>query len=361
MEIAKHMRIVRAVPEDDFIEKRQKAIQSLSALYEKKLGGEHILELAGAISAHLSSANSPLPSPITDETAQIISNEAPSFVADEDTELEIAVCVSLCVLQILRGKPNDPAVAPLAGAFALALSSICECKEQKIEALRQDLLLSAYHVVRTQAIESRKRKLVNVGKVPAQKEGETIEAWVPRVFGHLGTRLGSAVENAEKDHEEIDLLWWTLNGRSKLLDRHLSKIQSPDAAVIAGVEFASMLQSWPADAHRDLAVRNLQANGGEIAFAELAKIKTETRKQLLLSIGSGSNLVVKYPTIFAALWVASHCTTSNDAEKQIEAAGLNLVLKQTCRDWGRRVVDEVSVLSNLGWPPTLELTDDEAV
>ena len=136
-------------------------------------------------------------------------------------------------------------------------------------------------------------------------------------------------ENAVLDREELDFMWWLLSGRSELLDEPLDSLPGAVRAVAAGLDGALKLRRLPADAHRNIVLRNIE-NGEPLSLMELIELLGERRTKLATNFGS---IKADESAVFPLM--AAIKTGSTDACASEE--------KRTAWEWGGRALLEGAI------------------
>jgi hypothetical protein len=133
--------------------------------------------------------------------------------------------------------------------------------------------------------------------------------------------------NAALDREELDFMWWSQLARSRLLDRPLGGLSEPVRLVASGVEATAHLRRMPAEVHRDLVLRTVDADP-ELDLAALVAEIGDDRERL--AGGFQTHNVNAHPTVFPLL----HAVSTG------EAAGPGADIKRRASTWGSRALLE---------------------
>lgn len=137
--------------------------------------------------------------------------------------------------------------------------------------------------------------------------------------------------NATLDREELDFLWWALLGRSRVLGRTLGAISEPTRIIAMGIEAAELLRRFPAEVHRDIVLRTLDANPS-MRLADLIQNIGDDAPALR---GVFDNDVVKRnPSVFPLL-----CAIVGGA-----APPNGAMLTRNVEEWGGRALLEAALV-----------------
>lgn len=238
IDIAKYIRIFEADPDDDFVIKRQTALNAIAAKLSEIDTFDGLMTLAQIVTDSIYDPEL-LDGEISSDIEQAVKAESPAFLA-EGNELQIAMMMAVGVLEIISEAEPTSGPASRADYLALAiwsgLSFNKPLSNPKIESLRQELLSKSSDLFLSSAEKSRQR-------LSASK---------------MTIKILSA--NAALDREELDILWWVFDGWSNLAKARLSMLSECSASIIAAFEVASRLRRIPAEAHRQLSMRYISDN-----------------------------------------------------------------------------------------------------
>lgn len=344
--IAKHVRIFIAEPSDDLVDKRTTAIATLTAALGKKVRQPEILQLANSVTTGVVDL-SRLGASLATEVEAAIKERSTAFDRDGN-ELEILVCLLLALCQQLENHEAGPTSQSLNETQAAALWSALSFQppraEPKLEALRSELMAKAQCLVLTLGENGRRRlevpdfSVINDADEGEEEEGEES---VEEDFAQFkedfmaGTKATIAALrlNANLDREELDLLWWALGDWSDLLDKRLSSLPAPIAAVTCGIEIGRALRKLPATAHKHLALRNIVDDAASLSLSEVVE-SIGAQKEQLLSAFANQQWISEFPAVFPLLHALQTGETSAEGSDQ----------KRSLRDWGARALLETSLV-----------------
>lgn len=343
--IAKHIRIFNTEPSDDLVDKRTAAIAKLTAVLGKKARLPEILQLANNVAAGVIDPNK-LSTALATEVEAAIKERSTAFDRDGN-ELEVLICLLLAMCQRLEnheaGTTSQSSNESRAAAVWSALSFQPSRSEPKLEALRDELMAKAQALVLASGESGRKRLEVpdfsiEDGDESEEEEDEESEEGDIAQFKEdfmAGTEatIVALRTNADLDREELDLLWWALGDWSDLLDKRLSTLPAPLAAVTSGIEIGRALRKLPASAHKHLALRNIADDAASLNLSELIEA-IGTEKEKLLSAFANRQWLSEFPEVFPLLHALQTGKTSADVSDQ----------KRSLRDWGARALLETSIL-----------------
>jgi hypothetical protein len=335
LDFAAHLRIVNSAPNDDFVQKRSSAIMEVATWLTGRSSANEILVNAEALASTIGSEGNVLNPIIGAAVGAAIKKASPAFVPDE-APLDVFVCFALALSGVLTrsvgGKPQASKSRPcLAAAIALGIALRPALNQPRLEGLRVALLELA-------------RRVAGEAAEAARARDELEELPDSASTAQLKKAALTLAANASLDREEVDLLWWAVNGRSSILGGRIAAAPPAVASVAAGFELARMLRHLPLDAHRDLAVRNLPGSS-DIMLREFLMLDRRLASELLGLVPDGAERVRTAPTILpltCALTIAA--VESGERAALAEGLGLPLAQAQSVDVWARRALDEASLV-----------------
>lgn len=262
-DIAEHIRIFEANPDDDFVTKREAAIKVVVGKLGKKVSFKELLNLADDISTAMFDLKVS-ESAICEEMIEALKAKSSSFSAT-DNALQVAVCAALAVLKFIGD--STPATGRVTNSvflsFALwsALSNRQPIKDPKLESLRLEVLNEARELTLRSANSARTRANIPELKWPTKGDvKETVEEEDTSAVDFEAAAkktIGSLESNAALDREELDILWWVLGSWSDIAQNRIHTLSELNRAIISGIEISKMLRRVPGDAHRHMALRGI--------------------------------------------------------------------------------------------------------
>lgn len=270
--MAEYARIFDTGTGDEWVEKRKSAVADTKAWFET-LSTLHVIKVASGIATAVA-GGADLPNDIAAIGEQKIQGHASSFVrAVDQGELQIKVVLMAAAIDVVSHRPvaggGWSTADALAAAFWSALCFQTPLAQAKIERLRQDLLSASRERVLQVASAARKRRLVpKIGPVNIAQDsvpGGKVNAAFMRAVEPMVSVMR---DNAALDREELDFVWWVLSDRSDSLDEPFSSMSDATRAIVAGFDASAKLRKLPADAHKNVVLRNV-ANDRKLALAEL--------------------------------------------------------------------------------------------
>lgn len=333
MDLARYLRIFESSPTDDFVEKRQVAVNELAGLYQKKSNIVDILALANELAFSVTSKGQ-LSAILIPQAEAVIKKQSPSFVQD-DHVLQIKVCALAAALKVLEDASPGGAVLLrsdfLAAGLWSALSFQKPLGQPKLEQLRQDILKRAAELTLATAESSRERL-----SVPDAVFGVTeAEAWagLEKKWKAGPLKAIDALRfNAALDREEIDFLWWALSDWSDTFEKRLSALPVELRAVTAGVELSMLLKRLPAEAHKHLVLRTAGAG------------KAQNLKDLVKELGDKSS---KFAEIYAENDALKRCPVVFPLLTMVvngQEVGSGHKETRDISEWGARALLEAGIL-----------------
>jgi hypothetical protein len=328
--IAVHLRITGLTPSNDDVNSRKAAATSLAAAWGKIKDIPGIIQKSSAIAESLGGDGVPSEG-LGNEVQAAVQKHASAFLYSE-SPLEVGICAGMAAVSIMKPEPGPSGwqiVDIYTNALWSALSFQPLLEEEKRENLRGEVLERARLRSIDSAEKARERITVSdpldlVVSIDDQK----------RVTTNFKKATLDTIEalrrNAALDREEIDFLWWSQLGRSRLLNRPLATIAEGCRLVASGIEAASHLRRFPAHVHRDLVLRTADKDP-ELNLPELLAAIDGDRAAL--AEGIGSQAVTEYPVVFPLL--NAIVTGATDA--------LGGQQKRKASDWGARALLEGSL------------------
>lgn len=292
-----HMRITGLSVSNDDVDSRKKAITHLSAAWGKIKSPTDILAKAAEIAVALGGDGSS-PATLSSEVEGAVQKHASAFLSSE-RPLEVGICAGMAALSLMESKPGTSGwtITDLySNALWLALAFQPALQEVKREALRIEVLDRARERSLESATKARERE-----PVPEAQDLEVAtddKANVTTNFKNIATGIIDPLRrNAALDREELDYLWWAQLNRSRVLGRSLSDIPEATRLVTMGLEGAGLLRRLPADVHREIVLRTVEADP-ELDLGELLEVIGADCTALASKVPTG---VTAMPTIYPLL------------------------------------------------------------
>jgi len=334
MDIAQHIRVFDKTPSDELVGKRTEAIVTLAGKYQANTTVDSLLQLAADLVKGVAKGGD-LPETRVAEVEAVIKEKSPSFVR-EGQELQILTCALLAASKLLTEATPTHGTWSRLDVLALGLWSGLGFQvprsEERLEALRSELLIAARDLVLASAENARARQ-----DVPA------VTASMPDAYDPA--KIGKAVQdgaaqaidalrmNAALDREEIDLLWWVLSGWSKVAGKSFSSISETAAVIASGFEVGGIVRRIPVEAHKHLILRMLKEDPSVSMHDILESLKDE-RAQIASFFGN-DHLLDGRESLFP---LVTACISGKSGGKGAGARSLKL------SDWAARALLESSIL-----------------
>ena len=326
---AVHMRIVSLSVTNEDVDACKAAAAKLSEKWGRSRNKASMLQKASQIAVALGGDGTP-PENLGTEVEGAIQSHASAFLYAE-RPLEVGICAGIGAMNLLAGptKSNGWTNADaLAGALWSALGFQPPLENDRRETLRKEVLDIAQS--RTMETAEGARQRTNVSDFGQFRITEGSWAQVPSNFKRAtGATIDALRRNAALDREELDFLWWSQMGRSKLLDRSLSEINEFVRLVALGIEAVRHLRHLPCEVHRDVVLRALETNP-ESDLNELITMIGEDRTTLGAAYETADSVVGRAPGVFPLLHALATGSASGDG------AGA----KRTAAEWGARALLE---------------------
>ncbi len=335
VDVAAYARIFAAVPDDDLVGKRTSAVKDLGAKIVKGNQIPVLLQYANDIALAVD-ASAGAPATLLGDVQASVRKTAVAFVAEE-APLEATVCALMAALQVIEGGKPSRSVLTSVDLFAVGLWSALGFqsarKEAKFEELRVAVLARAQALIASSAEAGRLRHAIPdvVAVAPAELDGTNLAKTVNEA---TNPALSALRYNAQIDREEIDLLWWVIGDRSRLLGHRFSATSTPVAtALAAGLEAGEIVRRVPGAAHRNLAQRQGGAADEAYTLKELLQALGDDRVKLAVSF-EGDAQVTSYPAVFPLLHALKVGHGSDPKSR----------LKRSLVEWTERALLERAIL-----------------
>lgn len=335
VDIAAYARIFAAIPDDDLVGKRTSAVKDIGAKIVKGNQTAVLLQYANDIALAADASAGP-PAALLSEVQASVRKTAVAFVAEE-AQLESTVCALMAALQVIEGGKPSRNVLTSVDLFAVGLWSALGFqparKEAKLEELRAAVVVRAQALIASSAEAGRLRH--PVPDVNAAPPATLDSASVATTVNDSTSPTVDALRyNAQIDREEIDLLWWVIGDRSRLLNQRFSTAPNRVAAALAaGLETGEIVRRVPGAAHRNLAQRQGGAADEAYTLKELLQALGDDHLKLAASF-SGSSQVDGYPAVFPLLH-ALRAGKGSDSRSR---------LKRSLAEWTERALLERAIL-----------------
>lgn len=337
--IATHMRITNLQVTNEDVDTRTAAVSDLVAAWGKLKDTETIIAKGAAIAEALGGAGTPSVA-FGQEIEGAVQVHASAFLHSE-RPLEVGIIAGTAAIELISTTPGNTGwtVADIfATALWLALSFQPALEDVKREALRGSVMQAARTRSTSGAEAARQRIAVNDFGEFTITAGE--EAKAPASFKKATAATIDALRrNAALDREELDFLWWSQLGRSRLLNRALVDVAEPVRLVAAGIEAAGYLRRLPCEVHRDVVLRTVREDP-ELDQSGLLKALGDDCAVLEQSYASG--LVGRLPEVFPLLHSLTAGAPSTEGGK----------VKRRSSEWGARALLEAGLAKLQALGPT---------
>jgi hypothetical protein len=335
MDIAKYIRIFDKMPSDDLVEKRRHAVDAVAARYQKLKSVSDLLQLSADLTRGVAKAGT-LPEARIVEVEECIKVKSTSFIR-EGEGLQLLTCALLAALKtVSESKPTTEGGWSRADVIGLGLWSGLGFQpartEEKLEALRMELLNASRNLVIASSENARKRKVVPAigAEMPAEYEATGVAT---SIQSNVATTIDALRLNAALDREEIDLLWWIVTGWSRLANAQFASMDKTAAVVIAGLEAGALLRRIPGEAHKHIILR-LITDDREVTAKDVITSLTDHRTRLVEFFRNASLLSGRE----SAFPLVAACISEAAVSKASGARSFKL------SDWGARALLESSIL-----------------
>lgn len=330
-----HLRITGLTPSNDDVDSRRLAVADLAKNWGKVKDVGSIVSKAAAIAESLGDDGNPSVE-LGTEVQGAVQKYASAFLY-EDRPLEVGVCAGMAAVAMLA---PDPATYgwTILDVYSNALWSALAFQPVLVDAKRENL--------RREVLDRAQRRSVNSAERAREREAvpDPVELIIKieeeeKVTTNFKKAALDAIEalrrNSALDREELDFLWWSQRNRSRLLDRPLSALSEAVRLLGSGIEASNYLRRLPAEVHRDLVLRTVDADP-EFDLPELLAEIGADRAPLAAGVYASGN-VTAHPTIFPLL---NAIMTGN-------ADVVGSEIKRQASTWGARALLEGALSRNM--------------
>lgn len=306
-DIATHMRITGLHVSNDDVDSRTAAAGALKTAWAKVNTLEAIVAKAAEVAASLAGDGIP-PAGLASEVQTAIQKKASAFLYSE-RPLDIGIVAGNAAATFIGDKPGVGGwtIADVwAATLWSALSFQDPLEEPKRETLRTYVLDTARTRSTTGAEAARERISVADFKkleIAAGEEEKFADAFEKSTI----STIDALRRNAALDREELDFLWWSLSGRSRLLGKQFARVEGRIGALAAGIEAATHLRRLPCEVHRELVLGKV-ADLPPVSLVELVEEVGAERDDLAASYSDG--FVSRHPSVFPLLHALSTGNTN---------------------------------------------------
>ncbi|HAU77183.1 MAG TPA: hypothetical protein DCW88_17140 [Agrobacterium sp.] len=335
-DIATHMRIAALHVSNEDVDSRTAAVTTLKAAWAKVNTLEGIVGKAEDVAKSLAGDGIP-PDGLGSEVQTAIQKKASAFLYSE-RPLDIGIVAGNAAASFIADKPGSGGwtIADVwAATLWAALSFQYPLEDPKRETLRTYVLDTARTRSTLGAEAARERSAVTDFKKLEITSGEE-EKFAEAFEKSTTTTIEALRRNAALDREELDFLWWSLSGRSRLLGKQFAQIEGPIGAVAAGIEAGSHLRRLPCEVHREVVLGKV-AGSPPANLAELIEGVGRERERFASSYADG--FVARHPSVFPLLHALSTgktdfngATTKRSAEEWASRALLEAGFEKLLRN-----------------------------
>jgi len=329
------VRIFEPSPDDDFVDKRRKAVLEIKEKIRTQKKTAPLLAYANGLAEAF--VHGDLPEPLASEVEGALRNASSAFVRDGQ-RVQMLVC-ALAAAQELRNEcePTRTGWSPSEVFLAATLSSLSGLtphKHARIDELRREIVAVAATLVESTA-ETARRRLPRQDFVINVVDTDTPSALAAKVKSAADKVIAPLHTNALIDREELDLLWWALSDWSEALKCRISTLDPAVGLLASSLETVARLRRMPATAHAHIALKNVR-KGAAMTVTQLVEATaklTEKEKESLLSDFAGSDDVSLCPRVFPTLSALLTLNTGEGADAELDQL-----------EWCKRLILEAGIL-----------------
>lgn len=330
-----HLRITGLSPTNEDVDSLRLAVADLAKAWGKVKDVSSIVSKAAAIASSLGGDRKPT-AEFGTEVQTAVQKHASAFLY-EDRPLEVSVCAGMAAVAMLAPDPTTHGWTILdvySNALWSTLAFQPALEDEKRENLRAEVFTRAQRRSLDSAEKARERDIVADPVDLTVTVGEDSKVTTNFQKAALST-IEALRRNAALDREELDFLWWTQLNRSRLLDRPLPQIAEAVRLVGSGIEASNQLRRLPAEVHRDLVLRTVEADP-EFDLPELLAEIGADRAALAQGV-QASTYVTAHPTVFPLL----------NAVVTGDASVVGSAIKRRASTWGARALLEGALSRNM--------------
>ncbi|MES2975661.1 MAG: GTPase-associated system all-helical protein GASH [Pseudomonadota bacterium] len=317
--VALHMRIANLNVTNEEVVSRMEAVTSLATAWLQLDDLDLLIAKANEIAVALNGDGTPSAA-LAAEIEAAIQKQAPAYVYSE-RPLDVSICAGVAALNVVTfDEPPEKVTRDIFAAIlwsALAYQPALE--DARREALRVELLDACRKQCADAAESAREREDVEeFNDLTSDDEEEEAEVDLEEVKRVAASAISSLNRNAVLDREELNFLWWAQLNRSRLLKKPLAGIPEPVRLVACAIEGAQYLTALPAEVHRDLVLRTLDADPNLNHEAMLKKFGTD--REALNGVFGEIEIVKRFPTAFPLLHSLRTGEASEDGAKVVRSS-----------------------------------------
>ena len=331
--IAVHMRITGLSVSNEDVDTRKAAVADLAKMWARLRNKTQMVQKASEIAKALSGDGAP-PESLGVEVQGVVQEHASAFLHSE-RPLEVGICAGVVAIELLGRESGSSGFTPidvLATALWSAVGFQPELEDAKREALRVEVLEAAR--LRTMKAAESGRVRTDVGEFGhfTIREGKSTE--VPANFKKAtASTIGALRRNAALDREELDFLWWSLLGRSRILGVALQDLDETVRLIAMGIEAASHLRRLPSEGHRDVVLRTLDTNPDK-DLRDLLDAVGDKRNKLAARYTEVDCVVSGTPDVFPLLYALAENSALGDGAR----------IPRPAAEWGARALLEAGLV-----------------
>lgn len=352
-------RVVAIDPDDQAIVKRK---ASRAAFHEILVGNgaiEKDLLLAASSLAICDFAGVAEEDRLFTETVKTLVDAQPSFPQlKSQNALEVRVFAAATLDNLLRSSDSDESMTDnakllIASALVAATRIRKPGKEKRLAPMLDGMVSVASTLLHDRAMYVRQREPISV-----DFRTITAAADVPTMIKGLVPELEDLVDlfNAQikVDREEIDMLWFTISGFSKLANKRFADLSTENAAALCALEITSNITFPVLPSVESLigSVLSRERKTTELAERKLSDYveswDDDTWTMLATHLDGESQLAKQFPTLLPLSWLVSRHRESGGAmEWQKEFVAKTQMTQNTMLSpsaLARQLLDELTVI-----------------
>ncbi len=246
-------------------------------------------------------------------------NEAFSSLLSE-TALDLQLTACLAVGELLTRKVTKQTwMEPRLSIASVCLSTaglLPSAQGQHLMTIRENLISRSRELIAAGAIEIRKRPECDLSVLDELSPSGTVDAFWTELQPVLSSAFTALANASAIDRDELEVLWWIYNGRSRLFSKALADLPAYDVAFAGAIELVdSGLCPAPTsvnDIVLGFVARAAQRprSPGKSLRTIIAAWPVEIVSSLLPVDDDEKSLVSKWPKALPLTWIAGKVAAS---------------------------------------------------
>jgi len=360
------MRVADANASDDKVRRRKDAASSLLGLLVKEENRDVMLTMLQGIVAGFDVQPLNQDSPAVHTVINAIKDHDAAFPNDlSENALELRSVAAIAVGELLTQGGSEQDMCGNAVLAALSLQSALTLRilrpDKHLRMMFESLAEAADKTVLAAAQKRRERINPSLNAleelVLAEENGETEKTGsLSEVLPLVKAAFSEARDNAIRDREELETLWWLFAGYSETEHVPLQKLPAAAAAFCSGLELAERSLLPPSSGTPAMVDRAVQANRKPAPKALTLESAMEAWTKPMMDALLTPDASVKgdpdqYPALLPIAWACKQVRDHKQSPKLDKdfktATGINGEQEVAPGEWGAQIFREKIVLKAL--------------